>query len=312
MKEGVLRRLRWMLLIGAAGFGILFFIQKTQSAPDPVKYSKENVLSPFDNKIYAIQIPDRMDFAGEPVPLSNTDVKQHLDRELLINAYWHSQTIYILKQYPQMISYIEPILKKNGIPHDFIYLCVAESGLQYNAMSPDGALGLWQFMKTTGQRYGLEISAEVDERLSFEKSTEAACRYLLDSKQRLGSWTLAAAAFNMGLDGLSEVIRKQKVNNYYDLYLNRETSRYIYRILALKEVMNNPSQYGFNLEVNDLYNPYKYKSVKVDTTITDLAAFAQMEKTNYKMLRVLNPWIIGYTLTNTEGKLYNIKIPIAD
>lgn len=311
--ERILKRVVQVLTFVTIGLGIFFTLgsQKIENTPEAVKYSYDKVRSPFDNKVYALRIPDQMDFAGEPVPLSDNDVRQRIDREMLVNMYWHSQTLYIMKQYNQVIEIIEPILQKNGIPHDFVYLCIAESGLQYNATSPSGAVGLWQFMKPTGQKYGLQINDEVDERMNFIKSTEAACQYFLEAKARFGTWTMAAASFNMGIDGLGNAAKRQDTNNYYDLYLNRETARYIYRILAFKEVMSNPRKYGFFLESEDLYAPYTYRTVAVDTTIKDLTAFAKQQGTTYKMLRQMNPWLIGYSLTNADGKRYDLNIPEA-
>ncbi len=283
---------------------------KANEDPEAASFTVKNIRSPFDNKIYAVKIPDQIDFAGEAVPMNDEDVREHLDHELLVNSYWHSQTLYIMKQYPQIISIIEPVLQRNGVPKDFEYLCIAESGLQYNALSASGALGLWQFTKATGIHYGLTITSEVDERMSYEKSTEAACKYFLDAKQQFGSWTMAAAAFNHGTDGMSDVVKHQKTSNYYDLYLNRETARYVFRILALKQVLQNPQQYGFFLDSGDLYPAYKYKTISVDSSVTDLADFAKSQGTTYKTLRELNPWILGYSLTNKEKKHYEMKVPV--
>ncbi len=309
--ERILKRVVQVLTFITAGLGLFFTLgsQKIENAPNTIKYKYDEVRSPFDNKIYALKIPDQMDFAGEPVPLTDSDIRQKVDRELLVNMYWHSQTLYIMKQYKQVLEIIEPILAKNNIPHDFVYLCIAESGLQYNATSPSGAVGLWQFMKPTGLKYKLEINDEVDERMNYVKSTEAACKYFLEAKEKFGSWTMAAASFNMGIDGLANAARRQDTNNYYDLYLNRETSRYIYRILAMKEVMSNPTKYGFFLESDDLYAPYSYRTIAVDTSIQNLTSFAKSQGTSYKMLRQMNPWLIGYSLTNNEGKRYDINIP---
>ncbi|MEO6166242.1 MAG: lytic transglycosylase domain-containing protein [Chitinophagales bacterium] len=314
MLERILKRVAQVLTFITIGLGIFFTLgsQKIENAPNAIKYRYDEVKSPFDNKIYALKIPDQMDFAGEPVPLTDDDIRQRIDKELLVNMYWHSQTLYIMKQFNQVIKIIEPILEKNGVPHDFVYLCVAESGLQYNATSPSGAVGLWQFMKPTGQKYRLLINGEVDERMNYEKSTEAACKYFLEAKEKFGSWTMAAASFNMGIDGLANTSRAQDSNNYYDLYLNRETGRYVYRILALKEVLSNPRKYGFFLESDDLYAPYTYRTIAVDSSINNLTAFAKEQGTNYKMLRLMNPWMIGYSLTNKDGKRYDIKIPESD
>jgi len=294
--------------------GLGIFLSVSSVSVDPLqessKFRIEKIRSPYDNKVYAVKIPSNLDFAGEKVPLDDPDVRQRLDRELLINTYWQSQTLYLLKEYPQIISIVKPILEKNGVPDDFVYLCIAESNLQVTAQSPTGAMGLWQFTKATGQKYGLTINSEVDERLSYEQSTEAACRYLLEAKEKYGSWTTAAASFNRGMDGMDAAVEHQKTSNYYDLYLNNETARYVYRILALKQVLQNPQQYGFFLDSEDLYPEYKYKTITVDSSIIDLPAFAKANGTNYKTLRVLNPWIINYSLTNKDRKEYEFKLPI--
>ncbi len=312
MLEKLIGKLAQVLLVITIGLGIFFTIgsKRIEHAPQPVKYRYEEVRSPFDNKIYALKIPEKMDFAGETVPLSEADVQERLDREMLINAYWHSQTLYIMKQYSKQIKFIEPILERNGIPHDFVYLCIAESGLQYNALSGSGAMGLWQFMKPTAQKYGLLINEEVDERMNYEKATDAACKYFKEGKERFGSWTMAAASFNMGIDGLDKVSRMQATNNYFDLYLNKETSRYVYRILALKEILSNPTKYGFFLESEDFYESINYKTVTVDSSIQNLTEFAKTQGTSYKMLRVMNPWMIGYSLTNSSRRTFEFKIPV--
>ena len=312
MKKPELIKILRAAIFMIAGMTVFLSISTMKATKDPETFSSPNkkIRSPFDNKIYAVKIPDKMDFAGDQVPLKDEDVRQHLDRELLINTYWHSQTLYLLKQYPQIISLIEPILQQFGVPKDFEYLCVAESGLQYNAQSPTGAVGLWQFTKSTGIKYGLTINSEVDERYSYERSTEAACQYFLDAKQKFGSWTMAAAAFNRGMEGMSDAVKNQDTNDYYELYLNRETSRYVFRILALKQVLQNPQQYGFFLQTEELYPAYKYKTITVDSSIVNLTNFAKSQGTTYKTFRELNPWIMGYSLTNKSAKKYVMKVPI--
>lgn len=312
IKRQTLNKFLRITVFMLVGLAIFLSISTMNARQDSLSSSShiEKIRSPFDNKIYAVKIPDHIDFAGEDVPMNDEDVKQRLDRELLVNAYWHSQTLYIMKQYEQIISLIEPIMKRYHVPKDFEYLCVAESGLQTNAQSPSGAVGLWQFTKATGIKYGLKINNEIDERYSYEKSTEAACKYFMEAKQQFGSWTMAAAAFNRGIDGMDDAVKHQKTNNYYELYLNRETSRYIFRILALKQVLQNPQQYGFFLDAGDLYPDYKYKTVAVDSSILDLADFAKANGTSYKTLRELNPWIMGYSLTNKEKRMYELKLPI--
>lgn len=289
--------------------GLFIGAKKIDNIGRPINYRYSNLRSPFDNKTYPVKIPDSLDFAGESVPLFDFDVVERLDRELIVNTYWHSRTILILKEMKQIGSIIRPIMKRNGLPDDFIFLAVAESGLQNDVVSPSGATGIWQFVTGTGKNYGLQIDEFVDERLNYEKSTEAACEYLKESKERFGSWTLAAASFNMGQEGLSRSMKNQKVGSYYDLYLNNETSRYIFRILALKEVMKNPQSYGFYVSSTDLYPSLKYHTITIDSTINNLTEFAILQGTTYKYLKVFNPWMINTSLPNSDKKVYTIKIP---
>lgn len=306
-------------LISIASFiGLLLIVglftgaEKISSTGRAVNYRYGNLRSSFDNKIYPVKIPDSLDFAGEPVPLFDFDVTERLDRELVVNTYWHSRTILILKEMKQVGNLMRPIMKRNGLPDDFIYLAVAESGLQNDVVSPSGATGIWQFLQASGKNYGLQIDDFVDERLNTEKSTEAACAYLKEAKEKFGSWTLAAASYNLGQEGLARSMKNQKVGSYYDLYLNSETSRYIFRILALKEVMKNPQLYGFYISPNDLYPELKYHTVTVDTTISNLTDFALQHNTTYKYLKLFNPWLINTSLPNASKKNYSIKIPDAE
>ena len=202
---------------------------------------------------------------------------------------------------------IEPILKRNGLPDDFKYLAVAESGLQ-NITSPAGAKGFWQIMKKTGKEYGLEINEDIDERYHLEKATEAACRYLLKAKQKYGSWTLAVASYNAGMNKISSELEKQKATNYYDLLLNDETSRYVPRIIALKHILEHPKDFGFVFSKDDLYTPYEYYEVAVDTAVSDWAYFARKMKITYKELKLLNPWLRSNKLSNKNKKTYYLKI----
>ena len=256
----------------------------------------------------AMYFPTTTDFAGETAPLHVVDVRERLDRELLINANLHSTTTLILKRANRAFPVIEPILQKYGIPDDFKYLAVIESGL-VNAVSSAGARGVWQFMPETAKEKGMEINDFVDERYHLEKSTEAACKYLLAAKNKFGSWTMAAASYNGGMNGVNKKIEEQQVTNYYDLALTEETSRYVFRILALKEIMKNPGKYGFNIYPTDLYSPIPTKKIEVDSTITDLASFAKTQGINYKILKIHNPWLRDKKLTVTTGKKYEIEIP---
>ena len=269
--------------------------------------------SKSDNNIYkgtADYFPEKVDFAGENTPLNITDVKERFDRELIVNANLHGSTILILKRANRVFPIIEPILKKNGVPDDFKYLAVIESAL-INAVSPSGAKGIWQFMPVTAKERGMEVNVNIDERYHLEKSTEAACRYLIDAKNKLGSWTLAAASYNGGMTGVTNQIQTQKVSNYYDLLLNDETSRYVFRILALKEIMKNPVLYGFNAQQEKLYESISTKKLEIDSTITDLADFAIKQGINYKILKLHNPWLRENKLDNKLKKMYQIEIPLS-
>jgi membrane-bound lytic murein transglycosylase D len=259
-------------------------------------------------KIFSPETPSRIDFSGEPVPLELFYVKESLDREILVNTYMHSSTILMFKRANRWFPVIVPILKKYNIPEDFKFLALAESNF-VNAVSSAGAEGFWQFIKGTGQKYGLEMTEEVDERYNVEKATEAACRFFLESYDEYKNWTLVAASFNRGTEGLSKALDKQKVSNYYDTYLNDETSRYVYRILALKQIYTHPVAFGFYLREKDFYPPLKTRTLTVDSTISDLPAFAAGLKINYRILREFNPWLRRYSLTNKTGKRYQITLP---
>lgn len=257
----------------------------------------------------AMYFPTEVDFAGEKAPLQITDVRERLDRELLINANLDATTALIIKRANRAFPIIEPILAKYGVPDDFKYLAVIESGL-VNAVSSAGARGVWQFMPETAKEKGMEVNDIVDERYHLEKSTEAACRYLLSAKDKFGSWTLAAASYNGGMNGITKKIEEQKVSNYYDLALTEETSRYVFRILALKEIMKQPAKYGFSIFSSDLYAPIPTKKIEVDSGITDLTGFAKSQGINYKILKIHNPWLRDKKLVNPTKKRYEIEIPL--
>jgi membrane-bound lytic murein transglycosylase D len=254
--------------------------------------------------------PTSIDFAGEQAPLQITDVRERLDRELLINANLDATTLLIIKRANRAFPIIEPILAKYNVPDDFKYLAVIESGL-VNAVSPAGARGVWQFMPQTAKENGMEVNEIVDERYHLEKSTEAACKYLLDAKAKFGSWTLAAASYNGGMNGVNKQIEMQKVTNYYDLLLNDETSRYVFRILALKEIMKSPAKYGFSVNTDELYVNLPSKKIEIDSSINDLATFAKSQGINYKILKIHNPWLRDKKLVNLSRKKYQIEIPLS-
>lgn len=260
-------------------------------------------------EIKALKIPQNINFAGERVPIERFDIRERMDRELLVNTYWQSNGLLLIKRANKYFPIIEPLLKEYGIPDDFKYLAIAESGLM-NVSSPAGASGFWQFMKKTAKEYKLEVNDNVDERYNLELATKVAAEYLKKSKKRFGNWTLAAAAYNAGNYGIIEKLEQQQVNNYYDLLLNAETSRYVFRIIALKEVLSNPEKYGFELDKDDLYSFPETNTVKVDTAITNIASFAKKFDTNYKEIKLLNPWLRENKLNNKSGKLYYIKVPV--
>ena len=262
-------------------------------------------------KICTPYIPEELTFCDEPVPLKYFDVRESLEREIIINAYYHSQTILFLKKGKRFFNEIEPILKTNKIPEDFKYLMVAESGFQ-DIVSPAGAAGQWHFLEATAREYGLEVNDEVDERYNLAKSTGAACKYFQESYGIYKNWTLVAASYNGGRRGVDRQIEKQGETNYYNLLFADETARYIYRILAIKLVFENPEKYGFNLADSEIYPLIPCKEVKVDSTITDMGSFAKELGINYKLLKILNPWLRDRKLTNTRKKEYTLKIPLED
>ncbi|MBI5218144.1 MAG: lytic transglycosylase domain-containing protein [Bacteroidia bacterium] len=258
--------------------------------------------------VFAVPLPDKIDFAGEEAPLKNFDVRESLDRELLVNVYWQSQTLLFFKRANRYFKIIEPILKQNGIPDDFKYVAVIESGLT-NVVSPSGAKGIWQFLEKTAQQYDLEVTNEVDERYHAEKATEAACKFFDESYKIYKNWTLVAASYNVGMGALQKQIDAQKINSFYNLQTNEETSRYIFRILAVKYLMTNPQKSGFHFRKKDLYPYIPTSDVKVDSTINNLVDFAEKHSINYKMLKFFNPWLRQNNLTVKNGKEYTIKIP---
>ena len=296
------------LLIFTIALASLLVFQSFHNKPEKVIIEKEVLPQMSVLPVHSVVIPEKLNFADESVPLEVFYVKESLDRELLVNTYWHSSSLMLFKRANRWFPVIEPILKKNGIPDDFKYLALIESGLQ-NVSSPAGAKGFWQFLKNTGREYGLEVNSGIDERLNVEKSTEAACRYLNNSYEKYGDWTLVASAFNAGNRRINQALEKQKVDSYYDLLLNDETSRYLFRILAIKTIFNDPETYGFQLTDQDLYPPIPTQTVTVKKTIKDLVGFAQDHNITYKTLKYFNPWILKDYLPNRSRRTYIIKIP---
>ena len=278
--------------------------QTTQTATKVEQQSSQTL------RVEALDIPNVMTFAGERVPLQDTDVRERLDREIHVNTYWHSNMLLMIKKANRFFSEIEPLLKKYNLPDDFKYLAVAESGLD-NVTSHAGASGFWQFMKATGKEYGLEINNYVDERYNLELATKVAAQYLMNSKELFGSWTNAAAAYNAGNAGITKQMKRQDATDYYSLLLNSETGRYVFRILAFKEILSNPEKYGFYVDQQDLYQVIPTKTIIIDTPVEDFAKFAKQQGINYKILKIHNPWLRDTYLKNASGKAYSIKIPIA-
>lgn len=262
----------------------------------------------IQNPIYQVPIPKNLNFAGEIVPAHLFDVRESIDRELQVNTYWHSQTVLLLKRAYRYFPIIEPILKEKGIPDDFKYLAVAESALT-QSVSPSQAVGFWQILEGTGKELNLEINEEVDERYHIEKSTRAACDFMLKSYKHYGNWTMAAASYNFGRNGINRQIERQNNNDYYDMVLGEETGRYVYRIIAFKVIFENPENYGFHLLPSDMYPGLKFFEVELDSTVTSFAQYAEHFNTSYKMLKLLNPWLRKSYLTNKNSKKYTIKIP---
>lgn len=286
----------------AFGAGQLFYASRH---PETVEKNQDREAR---QQIFSFEYPATLDFAGEKVPVQDADVHERLDKEIQVNAYWQSNTLLILKRSHRWRPLITRILREEGVPEDFYFLALAESGLS-NLVSGKGAKGFWQFIPETAKQFGLTVNENIDERLDPVKATRAACRYLKESYARFGSWTLAAAAYNMGNGGVSASRKAQLAESYYDLYLNQETSRYVFRILALKLISTSPEEFGYRLFHRDLYQPWRTRSVQVDGTLTDLAVFAQAMGTNYKTLKILNPWLLQNRLNVEAGKSFEILLP---
>lgn len=285
--------------------------ESTNNFPDTV-YVTIPVTSPVEPPVSMIpKLPRSLNFAGEEVPLHYFDVKESLERELTILSYWHATMLYILQLSGRWFPVIKPILAEENVPEDFIYLCVAESSLQ-NLVSPVGAAGFWQFMKGTAKDYHLEVSDAVDERYNLEKATRAACAYLKESHAKYKSWTLAAASYNMGSHNTGKRIDQQGESNYYNMHLPVETSRYLFRILAFKLLMNDPANYGYNLDSANYYKPLLFKKAEVNHSIESLSDFARQHHTNYKMLKLYNPWLRDRKLPVKGNKHYTLLLPTDD
>lgn len=301
-----MRNFNQVTLFLLVGLAFVIFISSTSISNTSESTDENNRILP--QEIRSVDVNKQYVFAAENLPMDNFDAVERLDRELLVNSYWHSSTVLNIKSSSRYFPVIEPILAKYGIPDDFKYLAVIESNLR-NVTSPAGAKGIWQIMKPTGLQYGLEINGEVDERYHLEKSTEVACKLLKDYYDEFGTWTLAGAAYNMGVGRMRKLLAEQNASSYYDLNLNAETSRYIFRILAVKEILTNHKAFGFLIEEEEMYQPLDHKTVEVIESIDSWGDWAADQKISYRMLKVYNPWLVSGKLTCSGKKVYKIKLP---
>jgi membrane-bound lytic murein transglycosylase D len=294
----------FFLLLLYIGYDQSLRTTQAQQDLEPVKTDE------LEQSIAAVSydLPRKVSFAGDSVPLNLPDVRERLDKELQINVYLHSSTLFLLKRANRWLPKMEAILLANDIPPDFKYLPLIESAL-LNATSPKNAVGYWQILESSGKELGLEITKEVDERYDPLKATEAACKYLKKAYAKFGNWTLVAASYNRGMGGVARDLEDQHVTNYYDLHMNEETSRYVFRLLAIKEIFEQPEKYGFKLKPEHLYQPESLKQVEVTESIKDLVTFSQAQGANYKLLKRHNPWLRQNRLTVKKGKKYSIALP---
>lgn len=288
----------WYLKIPGIPFGNTVSVHK-ENKQDTVALDQV-VRNPF--------VPKKVFFAGEEVPIWIPEVKERLENELIINSHWHSNTMTLMKLAPRWFPLFESIFDSMGVPGDFKYVSLIESRLQLEE-SPVGAAGLWHLMPISAKEYGLYMDDEVDERYDPVKSTKVAGRYILKAKDKFRSWTNAAASYNRGMSGFARAIEHQRVNNYYDLKMNSETARYVFRIIAVKMIFENPKRYGFYLEPEDYYKPWDTKTIIVDSTVNDWADFALEHGTIYKYVRLYNPWIQEKHLKNKKRRTYKVLIP---
>ena len=302
MKKKIWRRFVAPFLVVMNIAVVVVILVSAQSGNTEVVVKKDVMYKPVD-------LPDAVNFAGEKMPLDRFYVKEALDRELLSNAYFHSQTIRYIKLVPRYFPIIEPILKEHGIPDDFKYLAVAESGLNPRAISPARAAGFWQLMEGTAKDYGLEINSEVDERYHIEKATHVACEYIKKAYEKFGSWTMVAAAYNRGMNGINRQVVRQKEDDYYDLLITTETARYVYRIVALKLLLENPEKYNFYIPEEDKYQIIPTKKVEIKGSVSNFADYAQKQGLSYKVFKDFNPWLRENELTYSGRKRYWVEIP---
>ncbi len=303
------KEIRFMVLGVVIGGLFVFTMSQMKTEPDPVP----EILPPKEKAnnglITGYELPHEMEFAGEYVPLFRNDVREKLEREIQVNAFWHSNSVILIKRTNRWLPTIDSILIANDVPTDFKYLAVAESGLS-NVVSPSKAEGFWQFLKGTARDFGLIVNREIDQRYDPVLATVAATRYLKKAHEKFGSWTMVAASYNLGMNATAQIIEKQRPETYYDMHMSEEPSRYVFRILALKNMLQNQEQFGFTVDEEDRYELESFERISITHTIADLHDFASEQNTTYYHLRRLNPWIRDYRLTLKPGQKLEIKIPV--
>jgi len=298
----------WRINVVLLALSCIFLFVASKMEPDNATPADYRNTDNVPQIVKGVNLDQSFSFCGEALPMDNFDVRERLDRELLVNTYWHSSTVLAIKKSTRYFPTMDRILQEEGVPTDLKYVAVAESALRH-VTSPAGARGFWQFMRGTGGEYGLEINSEVDERYHLEKSTRAAAKYLRSLRERFGSWANAAAAYNMGGGNMNKRLREQEAENYFELNLNEETSRYYFRLVAIKYIMENPRAYGFYLDEKDYYPPLdNFKELSVSKAVSSWGAFAKENGTTYRMLKVYNPWLVSNKLTNRNNKTYIIRL----
>lgn len=286
-------------------FVIAFILLKIYVIPasnNTVSYSNNN------QNVLGLNIPSNLEFCGERIPSNSLAIKEDLEKEFFNNNYWKSNSATLFSKAQKWFPYIEPILKQQSVPDDFKYVAVIESHLS-NIVSSAGASGFWQLMPASARNYGLEVNEFVDERLDVEKATLAACKHIKEAYAIFKNWTLAAAAYNLGIGGIQTALKKQKSGNYYDLLLNSETGSFVYRILAYKTLFSNPGHFGIKKKKLNYFSKIPLKIIKVDSSIANIGFLAKYLGCNKAVIKIYNPWLLGESLQNPENKTYEFKIP---